>query len=454
MQIKKIIVKELDVKRYKALVGQSRNPDVSFFSKELAWYSNEDESIIGVLLLDITDNDYSVVILGRDEVGCFRAFDVTASISTKEAAKTWLEGTIKWHSSKELKIFPQGDTSTRVDLFTPIVKPEKQHLFFTRLIRDSAFSSARDIISEMMLHFVDVDGNFVEQFQSTGFDARLWELYLNAYFVEESLFLKREYSAPDFLIQKYEKVVAVEAVIVGRKNDNPVRYFREYSGPQTPEEILKENENSMPIKFGSPLFSKLQKKYWELDHVRGNPLIFAIADFHDDHSMLWSSTALTDYLYGFKYDFYYDENNQLIITPLKIKTHKIGKKKIPSGYFFQPDSENVSAILFSSSGTISKFNRMGKQAGFGDPKVYMFRVGSCYDHNPNASVPRIFKYKVDENCQETWSEGLSMFHNPNALCPVPEELFPSIAHHHFQDYQIASRLPEFYPYSSVTYLGK
>jgi len=134
-----------------------------------------------------------------------------------------------------------------------------------------------------------------------------------------------------------------------------------------------------------------------------------------------------------------------------IASHKVDGKEIPSGYFFQPDSEHVSAVLFSLSGTISKFNRMGKQAGFGDPNVIMIRHGTCYDHDPNACLPRRFQYKVDENGQETWGEGLSMFHNPNAIYPVPEELFPSIAHHYFQNGHIFGNIPEFHPYASITY---
>jgi len=49
----------------------------------------------------------------------------------------------------------------------------------------------------------------------------------------------------------------------------------------------------------------MQKKYWELDHVKNNALIFAIADFHDDHSMVFSSTALINYLYGYKHESYF-----------------------------------------------------------------------------------------------------------------------------------------------------
>ena len=109
--------------------------------------------------------------------------------------------------------------------------------------------------------------------------------------------------------------------------------------------------------------------------------------FHDDQSMIWSSTALIDYLYGVRHDFYYDENRKLIIKPVKIETHKTGEKEIPSGFFSQPDSEFVSAVLFSATGTISKFNRIGRQAGFYDPRIIMIRRGTCHNHDPNASMP-------------------------------------------------------------------
>lgn len=441
----------MDEKRFNAIAGYSRSPGAAYVSKELAWYSNEDESVIGVLLLDTIDLDYVAVILGRDEGGRFRAFDVESSISTEDAAKQWLINAIKWHTGKGQKNFSQGDVSKELDLFTPWVPAEKLHVFFAHLMHEGAFTPARELIRNMMPNFVDVDGNFVEQFQTTGFDSRLWELCLFAYLTEEELFINREHNAPDFIVQKYGKTVAMEAVIVGRKKDNPPRYFREFPKIKSPDDVLKEQENSMPIKWGSPLYSKLQKKYWELPHVKGKPFVLAIADFHDDGSMLWSSTALFNYLYGVKHDFYYDSNNKLVITPMPIGNHKLGNKEIPSGFFFQKNTENVSAVLFSASGTISKFNRIGRQAGFKDENVIMIRVGTYHDHNPNATVPKIFKYTVTEESEEIWADGFSMFHNPNAKFPVPKELFPSIGHHHFQNGQIVSSLPDFYPYASVTY---
>ena len=242
-----------------------------------------------------------------------------------------------------------------------------------------------------------------------------------------------------------------EAVTVGRKSDNPPRLFKPHDLTEKYVDVREEHKNAMPIRFGSSLFSKLQKKYWELPHMKGCPLVLAIADFHDDHSMTWSSTALINYLYGVKHDHHYDEDGSLVISPIHIETHSIGDKEIPSGYFFQPDTENISAVLFSANGTISKFNRMGRQAGFKHPDVRMIRFGSCHDHDEDASLPNMFRYEIDETCTETWAEGVTIFHNPNARLPVPEQLFPAAAHHRFVDGQIVSLLPEFYPYSSVTW---
>lgn len=445
-----IAIKALDEKRFNALAAYTRSPAAAYVSQELAWFSNEEETILGLLLLDTIDNDYVSIVLGPDEVGRFRAFDVE-SFPDQESALNWLHNTIKWHTINSPPLFPQGDKSKALDLFTPIVSSEKQHVYFRRLISDVAFLPAREMIRRMMPYYVDIDGNFVEQFQSTGFDSRVWELCLYAYLTEEELFLNREYSAPDFMVIKYGETVAIEAVIVGRKPDNPPRYLRTMLIHKTPEEVIAEHENAMPIRFGSPLYTKLHKKYWELPHVTGNPIVLAIADFHDDQSMLWSSTALINYLYGYRHDFNYDNKGRLVIEQKKIESHKIGKKEIPSGFFFQPDTEHISAVLFSASGTISKFNRMGRQAGFKDSDTLMIRAGTCHDHDPNAAIPKMFRYIVDEKSRETWSEGFSMYHNPNAIHPVPELLFPSIGHHHLRDGLIVSALPEFYPYASYTY---
>jgi len=159
-----------------------------------------------------------------------------------------------------------------------------------------------------------------------------------------------------------------------------------------------------------------------------------------------------EYLYGVRERIMKtDQGLQRLATP--ISEHIYREKRIPSGFFSQPDAENVSAVLFSNSGTISKFNRMGKLAGFGDPTVKMIRVGKRYDHDKNKLEPADFDLEIDQKSySETWSEGVSIFHNPNAKIPLQEELFPLAAHHYFREGRLVSYLPDFFPMASITHI--
>lgn len=442
----KIISKQL----FDSYVFSSRHPNIVYFAEEVQWYSNSNETILGVIALDKIDNDFAAVMLGRDEIGKFCAFNLQTSFIKIEDAILWLINTMKWYTSLGKTIFPQGDTGKVYRIFDTKIPREKQHPSFVHLNNDDAYIPAKIIINNLMPYFIDIDGNFIEQFQTTGFDSRIWELYLFSYFIEDSFVMDRRYNRPDFILSKYGEEVAIEAVTVGRKDNlpkyvqlNPEEYFRNLL-------INKEDEDEMAIRFGSSLLTKLSKKYWDLDYLKGIPFIIAIADFHEDYSMTWSHNSLLKYLYGYKHNYYYDNGGKLIIKPQKIEKHT-GSKTIPSGFFNQPDVENISGILFSSSGTISKFSRMAIQSGFGVKGIKTYRMGMSYNKDPNASLPNRFLYEVTENSTETWAEGLDFYHNPNAKIKIDPYLFPTIAHHFLRkDGNIESWMPEFHPYASIT----
>jgi len=66
-------------------------------------------------------------------------------------------------------------------------------------------------------------------------------------------------------------------------------------------------------------------------------------------------------------------------------------------------------------------------------------------------MPQTFHFEVKAGAvTESWSEGLNMYHNPNAKHPINPNLFPSIAHHFLEDGSIKSIIPDFHPYSSIT----
>jgi hypothetical protein len=259
--------------------------------------------------------------------------------------------------------------------------------------------------------------------------------------------------APDFHANWGNAEAFIEAVIVA--NSGAMAGTEEAAiaeSPKSPSDIHRLTRDYMPIRYGSPLFSKLQKRYWTQPHVAGKPLVFAVADFHAKQSMTWSSTALLRYLYGVSHKFHHDEHGKLIISPLRVETHNVGGKSVPSGYFFQENAEHVSAVAFSAIGTISKFNRMGYAAGFGAPNTYLLRFGTRHVHDDNVSLPAKFAYVVrDGEISEDWRQGLSIFHNPCAVNPLGADAFPGCAHHWFKSNgQIASVLPDFHPYQSTT----
>lgn len=419
----------------------TREPFVQYFTKELEFYSNGNGGLIGLISLDLTDNDYYGCILSRDKSKQYRAEFVEASIPTIEEARSWIDEKM----SSDSIVF-HDNTHEYFDLFQDLDNEGKQHPNYKILKSDISLSSAKEAIKEVSYHYKDIDGNFIDQFQTlNGFDSRIWELYLFCFFREQFFSFKRNFNAPDYMIEKFNQEIAVEAVIVSRKSPLDAE-------AKTPKEIQEKLNNEVPLLFGNALFDKMKKKYWEKEHVKGKPFVIAIADFHDTMSMTWTYNALLEYLYGYKYEHSFDENGELIVKPVKIGNYvKPNGTKIPSGFFLQPNSENLSAVMFSSCGTLSKFNRMGKQAGLGSDVSTLIRIGSFYNHDSNADKPNIISYKVDENSIETWSEGTVVFHNPKAKEPLNPAFFDDrVAQCFFEGEFIYSKMPKVFPYSSFT----
>src|SRR5207249_11190140 len=101
-----------------------------------------------------------------------------------------------------------------VDFFAPVRPAEQLNPAFVALSTKEGYSPARGIIEPMMRWYEDADGNFVEQFQTTGFDARLWELYLFAALGEAGYKLDRSRPAPDFTAQGLLGQFCIEATTV------------------------------------------------------------------------------------------------------------------------------------------------------------------------------------------------------------------------------------------------
>lgn len=419
----------------------------AYVSKEVEWFADQDETVLGTVMLDTVDNDWVSLVLGRDEAGVFRCIDVDSCIVTQDEARRILKESLEKHSRTGQKVFPQGDVKEKpANLFTPVVATDSLHPIFKILHVGEHHSAAREILQELVQTFIDVDGNFVRDFQTTGFNARLWEIYLSVFFYEQRFGVIREFTRPDFFVVKEGFPIGIEAVTVNATaGETPQK-------PQTDEQLKALREEYMPIKFGSVMFSKLKKRYWELPHMQGVPFILAVHDFCFDDSMTWSAPAINDYLYGLRASWKKDELGVLHITETPIQGHKWGNKPtLPSGFFKQPDTAHISAVLFSNSATLSKFSRMGKLAGFGNPNIKMIRVGTKPNPDQNSTQPIQFASEVEAgDYSETWTEGVQLFHNPNAIRPIPPGVFENCVHHFLVDGRRIHLAPNNFIFSSHT----
>jgi hypothetical protein len=435
--------------RFDALASYCRSPAVALFATELRWLAFADERILATLLFD-TDDKFSAVILARDLKERFRWISMTGYFDSPEDALVDLERRVHALVPELDAEREQGDEVGKpVDCFARVGSIQTLHPSFVRLATEEGYSPARGIIEPMMRWYEDADGNFVEQFQTTAFDARIWELYLFAALSEVGYRVNRSEPAPDFIAEGLMGEFAVEATTVNPTLDGTDTVPT--PGTDTPEQLLAYTNEYLPIRYAGPLTRKLRMRYWDRPHVAGRPLVFAIQDFHDRGSMTWSRAGLPTYLYAYLHHPQRSLDGSLTIVPEKVTTHRWGTKEVPSGFFELPDAENVSAVFFNSSGTIQKFNRLGVVAGFGSPRVRLVRSGFVVDTDPNASEPLEYTIAVDDGYTESWIEGTDVYHNPRATAPLDPAMIPGAAHHRLlPDGAVETVQPAWQPLSSFT----
>ncbi|MBW5981349.1 hypothetical protein CF026_23290 [Klebsiella michiganensis] len=448
-------IQSIKESRFNVLAAYARNPSVKLISKEVSWYQTDDLLIVACMIFDYTDGEYAGNIMVRDEAERYRNVTMSDFFSDIELAKvnlfTRIEECHEDIDNIRLQYLGEVNTPTPVEFFTPLNRTrERLDPLFDQLINNPMHLSAKNIIEPMMRWYEDADGNFIEQFQTTGFKQRIWELYLFAMLIENDVVLDPRGAIPDFICNCFYGHFCVEATTVNPTVTRGV--VESIPVPSSLAELEDIQRNYYPIKFGSALFSKLRKQYWLKEACVGKPLIFAVTDCLSPESGKISKNSLAYYLYGYIHEWQHDDNGQLQILPRRIDEHRWGGKVIPSGFFNLESSEHISAVIFSNDASFGKFNRMGLSNGFAPEGTQMRRVGTHYNPDPNATEPLPFYLNVnDPSYQELWIEGLDVYHNPNALIPLSPSFFENAAHHYLlPDGNVRTNYPAFQPQGSIT----
>lgn len=424
-------------------------------SEELSHWSDAEERVIGVVVLDKVDDDFGWILMARDKIGRFRCVDLDCSLTSQRFATEQLRSRIA-RAVREGDFAALGDQEDETNYPTDVLsipsdaRPEDLHTNFRVLMETPGRAPARAVFKEIGPWLAPTDPHFVKEFQLNQFDQRLWEMYLWATFREMGFDITQP-EAPDFLCQAPGIAFAAEATTVSPSQSGPLAGHVE---PKTPEEMEEFLYHYMPIKFGSSLTSKLNKKtkdgesYWERGEAAGKPFILAVADFHisgnkdESGSMTYSHSALWPYLYGHRVEWEMIDG-QLVVRAVKGADHVYKTKTVPTGFFDLPGAENISAVMSSNAGTLAKFDRMGIAAGFIPEDHKYYRTGTRINPAPNAVVPTPFFEEIGhEDYVEYWSDELQIFHNPNAKFPLSEHTFGGVTQHFFKDGQQVSITPE------------
>jgi hypothetical protein len=424
-------------------------------SEERSHWSDHEERVLGLVFRDTQDDDYGWALLARDKIGRFRCVDLDASLDSEDAAVERVRERIA-KAVEEGDFLALGDQGDETNYPTDVLavprdtKPERLHPHFRVLTESPGRHPGRSVFKEIGPWLAPADPDFVSEFQFKHFDQRLWEMYIWATFRELGFDVTQP-EAPDFLCKAPGIAFTVEATTV---NPSTTGVLANHPDPQTPEEMTDFLMNYMPMKFGSSLTSKLNKKdkdgrsYWERGDAAGKPFLLAIADFHipggegEPGSMTYTSSALYAYLYGHRVGWEMIEG-KLVTRAVKAADHTYKGKTIETGFFDLPGAENISAIVFSNAGTLAKFDRMGISAGFLPKGHKYFRIGYRYNPEPNAVHPLLFMDEIGHaDYVEYWSDELQIFHNPTAKNRLDENVFGGITQHFFRDGQLVSITPE------------
>jgi hypothetical protein len=339
------ILIELSQQRFDALAGYTRRPKVALIIQEAAWFSADAERLLGLVTWDRQDRDFGWIVLGRDRKLRFRAINQGSCLPSFNAAREHLAKALDHHAALPDEAYYQGDEcGPPVDFFKPIASSTRFNPNFRILLEDGRYSPARELIAAMMRFHEDADGNFIEQFQTTGFDQRVWELYLFATFNELGYAHQNGVAVPDLLLTGPRGQLAVEATTLNAPHNGDV--------PQ-PQDIAASRdylENYVPIKISRALDRKLyhKKRYWTESGVENIPFVIALQDFHAPGAMSLIVRPATEYVFGIRHSIV--EGARRIE---RIQNHIYRGSTVPSNFFGLPEAENVSAVMLNPLGTIT-----------------------------------------------------------------------------------------------------
>ncbi|WP_421282537.1 hypothetical protein [Aeromonas veronii] len=309
-----------------------------------------------------------------------------------------------------------------MNLFTPVVEPEKFHKNFASVLV-SFREAERRLLEKWADGFVDRDGKFVKEFQIT-FNSSFWEIYLYALFKKYNITVDWSYPTPDFYLSSNRCEFIVEAVTANSSHGKPNEWDKAFSREEL-EKLgrLKELNTEAIIRLSNAIIAKVRKyneSYKKLKHVAGKPFILAIAPFEQPHFNIQHDRPIRALLFDHYVDedAYLDNPGAFPNGPPSVNLEYVTKEngaEIPLGLFKNDSLSEVSAIIFSCLATWGKLSAMSNNPATNT-------IVSSLWATPPRGAPEMRSCSPSEH-GETILDGLQIYHNPFASNPLPPEVF-------------------------------
>ncbi len=306
-----------------------------------------------------------------------------------------------------------------VNLFNIVVSEEKIHPNFKWMLTDY-HAPARRIITQWTDGFIDRDNKIVKEFQ-TSFNSSFWEFYIYAVLKSLKFEIDFSFDSPDFCVSKDNMKFILEATIASHAKGASPEWVKGKLEELTPQDIFT-IENISIIRLANAIRGKHQMyidRYSSLEHVRGLPYIICIAPFEQPSFYIQADSSIRKLLYKFSAPLYgKDEKGNVRILGKEYIDNvvKFNNAIIELGLFTDDRMKEVSAIIFSSTATITKL----KALACGE---YPNTIFSATRYQQGAWDVPYYIVKNGENYHESLCDGLHIFINPFADIPFDVDVF-------------------------------
>lgn len=306
-------------------------------------------------------------------------------------------------------------TRSALDLFSPVTAEDKQHPIFQRLCLPE-FAPERAVLTEWSDGFIDRDGKFVKEFQ-TSFESSMWELYVFACLKALGGSVDFQHAVPDFVCGIGGAEVCIEATITQPAIGGAPAYG--LGPPQIPDNLDEFNVEST-LRHCSRLSAKSDKylnAYSTMAHVQDKPYVIALAPFDRPSAHLAANRPIMAALYG----VYFDEQQTLSIGSEKVIQRPVdGIAKtptvdVPAAYFTDSTLAHVSAVFYSPIATWGKIRALAVA-----PNAQT--IYTTLHPNPGTLKPEL-RREMKADYSEHLLDGLYVLHNPFATHPLASDVF-------------------------------